>query len=145
MTSRGIVSGLASVALPATLALCLAMGTAGAGTTGKLTGIVRDGKKQPLAAVNVALPEARLGTITDAEGRYTIFNVPAGTYTLRASLIGYATVALTGLAIPADRTTTMDVTLEETAVQLQEVVVSAKRPVIELGLTSNVATVTRAG
>jgi outer membrane receptor protein involved in Fe transport len=143
MTRRGIVGQWASVAVPAALALCLGAGSARAGTTGKLTGIVRDAKQQPLASVNVAVPEARLGTVTDAEGRYAIFNVPAGTYSLRVSLIGYATVTLTGVAIPADRTTTMDVTLQESAVQLQEVVVSAKRPVIELGLTSNVATVTR--
>ncbi|MGH3861870.1 TonB-dependent receptor [Actinokineospora sp.] len=105
---------------------------------------MRDGKKQPLAGANVALPEARLGTVTDNDGRYTIFNVPAGTYTLRVGLIGHATTVLTGVSIPADRTTAMDATLQESAVQLQEVVVSARRPVVELGLTSNVATVTRA-
>jgi outer membrane receptor protein involved in Fe transport len=144
MTEHRGVAGLVSVAAVATLALSLAVGTARAGTTGKVTGVVRDAKKQPLAAVNVALPEARLGAVTDAEGRYTIFNVPAGTYTLRVSLIGYAGVALTGVAIPADRTTTMDVMLQESAVPMQEVIVSAKRPVIEVGLTSNIATVTRA-
>jgi len=144
MTARRSAGSWASVAAVATLALSLAMGAARAGTTGKITGVVRDAKKQPLAAVNVALPEARLGTVTDAEGRYTIFNVPAGTYTLRVSLIGYAGVALTGVAIPADRTTTMDITLQESAVPMQEVIVSARRPVIELGLTSNIATVTRA-
>ena len=143
MTARGSWGYWASVAATATLALSMGIGTAGAGTTGKLTGIARDGKKQPLAGANVALPEARLGTVTDNDGRFTIFNVPAGTYTLRVGLIGYATTAITGVSIPADRTTTIDVTLEESAVQLQEVVVSARRPVIELGLTSNVATVTR--
>ena len=127
----------------ATLALSLAIGAARAGTTGKLAGVVRDGKNQPLAAVNVALTEARVGTVTDADGRYAIYNVPAGTYTLRASLIGYASVALTGVAVSADRTTTMDVTLRESAIPLQEVIVSARRPVVELGLTSNIATLTR--
>ena len=144
MTAGGCAARGASVAAAATLALSLAIGMARGGTTGKLTGIVRDAKKQPLTSVNVALPEARLGAVTDAEGRYSIYNVPAGTYTLRISLIGYATTTLTGVAIPADRTTAMDVALQESAVQLQEVVVSARRPVIELGLTSNIATVTRA-
>ena len=144
MTMRGILRKVPSVATVAALALSLGITPVLAGTTGRVTGTVRDAKKQPLAGVNVALPEARLGTVTEADGRFAIYNVPAGTYTLRASLIGYATTALTGVAIPADRTTAVEVTLTESAVPLQEVVVSAKRPVIELGLTSNVATVTRA-
>jgi hypothetical protein len=108
-----------SVAVVAALAFCAAATTAGAGTTGRLSGFVRDANKQPLAGVNVAIPEARLGAITDAEGRFAIFNVPAGTYTVRVSLMGYAATTLTGVAIPADRTTTQDVTLQESAVQLQ--------------------------
>ena len=104
MTARGGWVRWASVAATATLALSLGIATAGAGTTGKLTGVVRDGKKQPLAGANVALPEARLGAVTDNDGRFAIFNVPAGTYTLRVGLIGYATTALTGVSVPADRT-----------------------------------------
>src|SRR5262249_49441912 len=127
----------------ATLALCLTATRAGAGTSGTLSGVVQDGKKQPLAGVNVTLPELRLGAITDATGRYTIFNVPAGTYTVKMALLGYPATTSNGGAVPADRTTTLDATLAETAVPMQEVVVTAERPVVELGLTSNVATITR--
>jgi outer membrane receptor protein involved in Fe transport len=127
----------------AALAVCAPATPAFAGTVGKLTGIVMDAKKQPLAGANVILVGVRLGAATDLEGRYAILNVPAGTYSVKASLIGYAPTTVQNLAIPADRTTTQDVTLTESAVELKEVVVSAKRPVIELGLTSNVATVTR--
>src|SRR5262245_52451700 len=143
MRRRGTWEHWSSVAIPAALALSLAATAAHAGTTGKLSGVVRDAKKQPLAGANVALPDARLGAITEADGSYVIYNVPAGTHSLRVGLIGYATTTLTDVAIPADRTTTLDVTLQETAVQLQEVVVQAQRPVVELGLTSNVSTVTR--
>ena len=142
MTSRGTWEECSSVAGLAALALCLAV-VAHAGTTGKLSGVVRDAKKQPVAGVNVALPDARLGALTDSAGRYVIYNVPAGTYSMRVGMIGYATTTLTDVAIPADRTTTQDVTLQESAVTLQEVVVKGQRPVVELGLTSNVATVTR--
>ena len=68
------------------LASLLGPGVARSGTTGKLAGTVTDAKRQPLTGVNIALPEARLGALTDAEGRYTIFNVPAGTHTLKANL-----------------------------------------------------------
>src|SRR5206468_1781262 len=84
-----------------------------------------------------------LGAASDPDGRYGILNVPAGTYLVKVSLIGYAATTVQNLAIPADRTTSLDVTLTESAVQLKEVVVSARRPVVELGLTSNIATVTR--
>jgi outer membrane receptor protein involved in Fe transport len=105
---------------------------------------VLDAKKQPLAGANIALTDVRLGTVTDAEGKYVLYNVPAGTHTMRVGLIGYAATTLTDVEVPADRTATIDVTLQESAVQLQEIVVSAQRPVVELGLTSNVATISRA-
>ena len=127
----------------AALAVCSPATPVFAGTVGKLTGIVMDAKKQPLAGANVILVGVPLGAATDLEGRYTILNIPAGTYTVKASLIGYAPTSVQNLAIPADRTTTQDVTLTESAVELKEVVVSAKRPIVELGLTSNVATITR--
>ena len=143
MTGRVAFGRLSSVAAMATLAISWRPGPALGGTTGKLAGTVLDAKKQPLAGVNVSLPEARLGAVSDAEGRFVIYNVPAGTYTLKAGLIGYATTSVTGVAIPADRTTTADVTLQESARPMQEIVVSARRPVVELGLTSNIATLTR--
>jgi outer membrane receptor protein involved in Fe transport len=143
MTGRTVFGSRSSVAAVATLALCLGGGPVRAGTTGKLTGTVLDAKRQPLAGANVALPEARTGAVSDAAGRFVVFNVPAGTYTVKVNLLGYTPTTLTGVSIPADRTTTLDVVLQEQAVQLQEVVVSAQRPVVELGLTSNVATVTR--
>jgi outer membrane receptor protein involved in Fe transport len=144
MMGRLGLGSVASVAVLATLALCFPPPSVWAGTTGKLTGTVLDAKKQPLAGANVALADVRLGTVTDAEGRFVIYNVPAGTHTMKVGLIGYAATTLTGVEVPADRTATYDVTLQESAVQLQEVVVSAQRPVVELGLTSNVATITRA-
>src|SRR5437867_7805487 len=110
MTGRAS-STVSSVAAVATLALCLAATQVGAGTTGTLSGVVQDGKKQPLAGANVTLPELRLGGVTDASGRYTIFNVPAGTYTVKMALLGYAATIFNGVAVPADRTTTLHATL----------------------------------
>ncbi len=143
MSGRRVAARAASAAAQAALVLSLTVPSVQAGTTGKLTGVARDAKKQPLVSVNVRIVEARLGAVTDAEGGYVVFNVPAGTYTVKASLIGYAATTVTGVSIPADRTTTLDVNLQESAVPLQEVVVSARRPVVELGLTSNIATITR--
>src|SRR6266545_3844438 len=143
MKPGDVVSRVASVAVMAALAFGSIPPGSYAGTVGKLSGVVLDPKKQPLGGANVILVGVPLGAATDMGGGYTILNVPAGTYTVKVSLIGYAPTAVQGLAIPADRTTRLDVTLTESAVEMKEIVVRAKRPIVELGLTSNVATITR--
>jgi outer membrane receptor protein involved in Fe transport len=114
-----------------------------AGTTGKISGTIRDAKKQPLVGANVAVIGAPLGAASDENGRYVIVNVPAGSYSIKASMLGYRATTVTQVAVSADLTTKIDVVLPEEAVELQEVVVSAKRPVVDLNLTSSRATVTR--
>jgi len=136
---RGWRRSLAGVAC----AIPLLAASAGAGTTGRLSGRVLDAKNQPLVAVNVAIPAARLGAITDSDGRYTIMNLPAGTYDVRVSLLGYGPKMIQGVDVTSDNTTRLDVSLAEAPVEMKEVVVNAKRPVVNVNLTSNLATVNR--
>jgi len=105
---------------------------------------VLDAKKQPLVGVTVTIPDARTGAVTDAQGQFTIGNVPAGAYTVRAQLVGYRPVTTTNLVVNADETTKLDLVLEEAPVQMTEIVVSARRPVVEINRTSTVAIVDRA-
>lgn len=129
-----------------TLAGLLALlvpGTGTAGTTGKISGRLTDKARQPLAGANVVVLGAPLGAATDADGRYAILNVPAGTVSVRFQLIGYKALTMTDVVVTADNTTTLDAQLEESAVAMQEVVVKATRPVIEVNRTSTIATVTR--
>src|SRR5436190_17936462 len=109
------------------LCACLAASGAWAGTTGRIAGRVVDAKKQPLPGVTVAMIGVQLGAITDEKGQFTILNVPAGTYSVRAQLLGYRAVTTTNVLVSADETTRLDLGLEEAPLQLQEVVVSAKR------------------
>ncbi len=121
----------------------LVVHAAWAGTTGKLSGRVLDKKKQPLAGANVAIPVARLGALSDAEGRYSIIGVPAGTCVVKVNLLGYGPVAVQDVRISADNTTALDVELAEAPLLMKEVVISAQRPVVDLKLTSTMATVSR--
>jgi hypothetical protein len=107
------------------------------------SGRVLDGKKQPLAGVTVGMVGVPLGAISDETGAFTILNIPAGAYTVRASLVGYRAVTTTNIIVSADEATRLDLVLEEAPVQMQEVVVSAKRPVVEIHRTSTVAIVPR--
>ncbi len=114
-----------------------------AGTTGRLIGRVTDAKGAPLVGVNVQVPAARTGALTDADGRYSVINIPAGTYDVRYQLIGYRATTVQAMVISADQTARRDVRLEEEALGVEEVVVTGERPVIEVGQTSAVSTVTR--
>lgn len=125
------------------LTFLLASAPARAGTTGKLTGRIVDAKKQPLPGVGVAIPQIRSGTATDVDGRYTLLNVPAGTYVVRINLLGYRPVAVQDVVISADNTTKLDQVLGEAPVEMAEVVVTARRPVVDVGLTSSMAALSR--
>ena len=114
-----------------------------AGTTGKLSGRVLDKKKQPLAGANVAIPGARLGAASDAEGRFVIIGIPAGTYEVKVNLLGYGPVVVQDVRVSADNTTALDVELAEAPLLMKEVVISAQRPVVDLKLTSTISTVSR--
>ncbi len=88
--------------------------------TARVTGVVTEAGGQPLGSVQVLLVGTQLGTITGADGRYTITGVPAGTYTLRAQRIGYA--PLTRQVTATDgQTVTADFQLTAAAAQLTAV------------------------
>ena len=114
-----------------------------AGTSGKLSGRILDKKKQPLAGANIAVPTARRGAMSDAEGRFAIIGIPAGTYEVKVNLLGYGPVAVQDVRVSADNTTALDVELTEAPLLMKEVVVSAQRPVVDLKLTSTISTLSR--
>lgn len=70
--------------------LCLALlFTVAAAQTGSITGSVTDEAGAPLPGANVTVEGTQLGASTDADGDYSVSNVPSGTYTVTASFIGY--------------------------------------------------------
>ena len=78
----------------------------------------------------LALPEVRvtvsgtsLGATADHDGRFTIAQVPPGTYRLQARLIGYAVAEVAGVVVTAGQTATAEIRLQPLPVALQEVVV----------------------
>lgn len=105
---------------------------------GKVVGKVIDAKtKEPIPGVNVSIVGTTTGAATNLDGEYFILNVPPGTYSIRASIIGYKTVIQTGAKISVDHTTSIDFELEETILELEEsVVVTATRPLVEKDKTS---------
>jgi TonB-dependent receptor len=63
--------------------------------TGKITGVVIDSStNQPLFGANIILVGTSLGAAADIEGKYFVPNVPPGSYTLKATYIGYKSLAV---------------------------------------------------
>jgi len=113
-------------------------------TTGKIDGIVKDKKTgDPLPGVNIVIKGTTTGAATDVDGYYYIINVPPGTYTVTATMMGYTTLSQQNVQAIVGQTTKLNFQLEETVLDVgEEVVVTAERPLIETDLTSKVSTVT---
>ncbi|MFA6438817.1 MAG: TonB-dependent receptor [Bacteriovoracaceae bacterium] len=112
------------------------------GTTGKISGKVTDTKSnEPLVGTNIILVGTSLGTVVDFDGYYTILNIPPGTYEIQFRFIGYRTYVVKKVQVMSDNTTKLDAVMEEDVVTAQEVVVTADKPIVQVNLTSTVATV----
>ena len=96
--------------------------------TSTLSGFVRDssdGERLPNAAVAIAVESRELGALSNAEGYYAIPDIPAGTWVVTASYIGYTTQRDT-LALAAGQALRWDIELERQALEMVEVVVEAE-------------------
>jgi outer membrane receptor protein involved in Fe transport len=109
-----------------------------AAVTGKITGSVTDAETgQPLYPANIIVEGTDLGAATRRNGEFFIINVPSGTYTLRAQMMGYRDMVMENVDVVADFTTTTDFSLEETTVAvLEPITVTAERPIIQPDVTS---------
>ena len=116
-----------------------------ASVTGKISGTVIDTESgEPLPGVAVSVVGTKLGALTDENGEYYILNVPVGTYTVRASLIGFAPVEFTNVGVSADLTAYTDFTLSKEALELgKTIVVKAERPLVIRDKTTSVNIVSR--
>ncbi|MEL0301289.1 MAG: carboxypeptidase-like regulatory domain-containing protein [Flavobacteriaceae bacterium] len=70
--------------------LSLGLSSLNAQNNGRLTGRVIDSQSLlPLEGATVIINETSIGVITDAEGYFTINDVPPQTYNIEASFLGY--------------------------------------------------------
>jgi TonB-linked SusC/RagA family outer membrane protein len=101
-----------------------ALGAQQTGGNGTVTGRVTDGQSgNPIASVTIAVQGTQLGGVTGADGTYRITRVPTGSHTIIARRLGYG--AASRLVTTSDgQTVTADFTLQASAVNLQQVVVT---------------------
>ncbi|TRX47274.1 TonB-dependent receptor [Fulvivirga sp. M361] len=93
--------------------------------TGSISGkVISNGK--PLEYATVSISKSSLGDITDESGVFKIEDVPVGTISLKVSSVGYRTLT-TSLDVQAGSDNTVEITLKEDLLNLEEVVVSSTR------------------
>jgi hypothetical protein len=80
----------------------------------------------PVAYINVYLHKTQIGAMTNESGYFTITKIPAGTYTLMVTSIGYDTLRL-NLNVKNDEAITRKLYLSESVVQLRTVNISGER------------------
>lgn len=100
-----------------------------------VTGTVVDTNGIPIIGANVVVKGTTHGNITDADGKFTIENVPENTI-LQISYIGYKT-----LDVAVRNKPKVEVTLEEDSENLQEVIVVGYGSTVKKDLTTAVTSV----
>lgn len=96
----------------------------------------RTGKGLPGA--NVFIEGTKFGTSSDIDGSYIIKNIPDGRYSITASMLGYTSKTYK-VSVRGSEPVRLDFYLEERAITLEkEIVVVAKRPLIEKHVSSTI-------
>lgn len=129
--------------LLAVFLIVLTGSVAGASTVGKIQGTVSDeATGLPLPSANVTIVGTTMGAASSDLGEYFILNVPAGTYSVQASVMGYKPVVLNNVQVTADFTTYLHFSLESTvATTLEPIKVTAERPMVQRDKTGSLRVV----
>ncbi|MBC7360711.1 MAG: TonB-dependent receptor [Candidatus Aminicenantes bacterium] len=114
--------------------------------TGTLNGTVYDQDKQPLPGVTVTIKSPALmgemNMVTTERGHYRFPALPPGEYTVTFKLQGFKTLVREGIKVNVGVTTTLDVTLEQSAIE-ESVIVTGQAPTVDIQRTSLTASLTR--
>lgn len=110
--------------------LCLALFISGLSVAQKNTqnirGVVTDKLSQtPLAGVSIQISSLQKGTSTDSLGKYTLAGIAPDRYEITVSCTGYKSITLPNVVVTSGKEVMLDITMEETFKQLNEVVIKA--------------------
>lgn len=126
----------------ATLLLLLVIGQGGiAQSFGEIQGKVLDEKGQPMPFVGVTVFSGtnKLTGITDDNGKYRIKPLPAGTYNVEFSFIGYDKQPINGVMVDPDKIRVLpDVTMQVMSFITGPVIVEWTEPMIDAEETSRI-------
>ncbi len=114
--------------------------------TGTVKGKITDkADGEGVFGASVTIAGTNIGTSTDANGNFTIYNVPAKQEKVSVSIVGYAPTSLV-VSVTTGQTATANFTIGQTTLLASEVVVGAalyKQDRLEVPVTVNVVSLER--
>lgn len=108
-------------------------------TTGRIEGSIQSVRGEGIAGISVGLEGTSYGSTTDDEGKFLIRNIPAGSYTLVASGIGY-TLQKQAVQVMGGKAVLVNIGLTASSHDLGEVQITAHRSGEYLQRTATTAT-----
>ena len=95
---------------------------------GTLKGTIKDAETgQAVVGANVTLQGTFLGAATDANGRFSIGRVPAGTYAVTISMIGYERMKLDSIRFVKGEVRTLAILIHSSPIESEPVIITANR------------------
>ncbi|MFV0507325.1 MAG: SusC/RagA family TonB-linked outer membrane protein [Bacteroidales bacterium] len=101
------------------LSLCFVLLIGSAYAQKTVSGVVTDGNKEPLPGVTVVVKETSQGAITDSDGKYVLSTSVAN------PILVFSYIGFTSQEVLVENKSIIDIVLQETASELNEVVVTA--------------------
>ncbi len=115
--------GMAVIAAVFSFQLSVGQRTTDANITGH---VVRKGTHDHIPYITLTLKGTTVAVMTDGSGHYFLKNLPEGTYTLVASAMGYKPEEKE-VTLTRNRTIEVNFEMEESSVQMDQIVVSSNR------------------
>lgn len=106
------------------------------GQKGQIKGIVTTSEGEAAEFVNISLKGTQIGTVSGQKGEYSI-SVLAGDYILAVSIVGFSSQEFS-VTVKEGETKTLNITLNETTQQLQEVVVTGVKAITGMGYLAEI-------
>jgi iron complex outermembrane receptor protein len=97
---------------------------------GTLSGTITDkADGKPIPGATVSIPDLRIGTVSDVNGKYTLGQLPKGVYLVQVSFVGYATF---NRRVDLTKTNKLDVVLQASSIEAAEVVITGVSKATEI-------------
>ena len=93
---------------------------------GIIQGTIQNNRQEPVSASTITLSGTKFTVAADDNGDFTLRNIPAGSYTLLVSGVGYSATKQ-NVMVTAGKTTIIDLQLNESRSELMEVRVLGNR------------------
>ena len=105
-------------------------------TAGKIKGSLSSSDGTLLVGANVSIEGTAIGVASSEDGSFSIVNVPVGSYIVKFQYIGFQTKIVENVNVNLDLTTVLNVELEQSAIEGEEVRVLAEKPLVKRDATN---------